>query len=71
MYISISQKLSENFINEFKDKICWHSLELNSKLNLSFDFVINNQDKFNFEFIKSIAEKFNKKIKLSEITETI
>jgi len=46
-------------------------LQLNSKLNLSFDFVINNQDKFNFEFIKNITEKFNKKIKLIEIKDLL
>ena len=34
--ISINQKLSENFIREFKDKVYWPSISIHQKLSENF-----------------------------------
>ena len=74
-YISFSQKLSEDFIREFKDKVDWDYISYYQKL--SQDFIREFKDKVNVKFqeekhkeksysqklkeIKSYAEKYNLK----------
>jgi hypothetical protein len=55
--ISVYQDLSEDFIREFKDKICWSSISLYQ--SLSEDFVLEFIDRISWLFIS-----INRKIKI-------
>jgi hypothetical protein len=57
--ISKNQKLSEDFIREFQDKVNWNMISIYQKL--SEDFIREFQDKVNWYFIsqnQKLSEKF-------------
>ena len=58
-YISEYQKLSEDFIREFKDKVDWYYISQSQQL--SEDFIREFKDKVNWNiylFIKKLSEDF-------------
>jgi hypothetical protein len=73
-YISINQKLSENFIREFKNKINWINISRYQKL--SEDFIRDFQDKIDWLNIRyneelqvsdKFCEEFDEKIGLYNV----
>jgi hypothetical protein len=68
-YISIYQKLSEPFIDKFKDKVDWYYISIFQKL--SEEFIVKYQDKIEdkrkrYNSIKCIDIKFIKNHKACE-----
>jgi len=63
-YISYSYKLSEEFIREFKDKVCWYDISGYQKL--SEDFIREFKDKVNWHNISAyqkLSEDFIREFK--------
>jgi len=63
-YISEFQKLSEEFIREFKDKVNWHYISHKQKLSESF--IREFQDKVNWSYISAyqkLSESFIREFK--------
>ena len=65
--VSSRQKLSENFIREFQDKIDWYKISIHQKL--SENFIPEFQDKINWsrlsmkrKFSEEFIEEFETKI---------
>ena len=74
-YISEFQKLSEEFIREFKDKVNWHNISENQILSESF--IREFQDKVKWSTIskyqnlsESFIEEFQDKLNLYEIEDS-
>ena len=70
LYISINQKLSEDFIREFKDKVYWQYVSSNQ--NLSKDFILELKDRVNWYGIKkhqNITKKDIEEYELKKIIE--
>ena len=68
--ISISQKLSEDFIREFKDKVDWELISKNQKL--SEDFIREFKDKVSWPEIlhyQTLSEEFKEKYYNNETAE--
>ncbi len=53
IYISIYQKLSENFIREFQDKVDWNYISNYQKL--SENFIREFQDKVDWNYIPKLS----------------
>jgi hypothetical protein len=56
IWISARQKLSENFIREFQNKVKWEYISINQEL--SEDFIREFQDKVNWDWISG-NQKFS------------